>query len=100
MQALDLRAAALAAYEESLSIARKLPATDPGNAEWQVDLIAGLSKVSTAADPPRAWAVLREALAIAEAMAREGKLTPEQHDWPQRLREALAKLQPEQADVR
>jgi len=43
---------------------------------------------------------LREALAIAEALARERKLTPEQQAWPQGLRDALAKLPPETAKGR
>jgi hypothetical protein len=36
-----------------------------------------------------------EALAIAERLAREGKLTAVQRNWPQLLREVLAKLPPE-----
>jgi hypothetical protein len=38
---------------------------------------------------------LREALAIAEALARAGRLRAAQQDWPQMLRDALAKLPPE-----
>jgi hypothetical protein len=45
--------------------------------------------VSTASDPPGARAVLREALAIAETLAREGKLTAAQQGWPQALRDML-----------
>jgi tetratricopeptide (TPR) repeat protein len=94
------RAGALAAYEESLAIRRKLAAADPGNAGWQADLVDSLYRVSTAAEPPRARAALREALVIAEALAREGKLTAAQQNWPQLLRDALAKLPPEEADAR
>ena len=39
--------AALAAYEESLAIMRKLAAADPGNADWDRDhrrLAAGLTR--------------------------------------------------------
>jgi tetratricopeptide (TPR) repeat protein len=94
------RAGALAAYEEDLAIMRKLTAADPGNVRWQTDLVAALYKISTASDPSRARAVLREALAIAEALAREGKLTVEQQDWPQELRDELAKLPPEAAGAK
>jgi hypothetical protein len=37
------------------------------------------------------------ALAIAEMLARENKLTAAQQGWPQALRDMLAKLPPEQA---
>ena len=39
------RAGALAAYEESLAIMRKLAAADPGNAGWQRDVSVSLNKV-------------------------------------------------------
>ena len=94
------RVGALAAYEESLGVRRKLAAADPGNAGWQAGLIIGLYKLSTVSDPPRARAALQEALAIAEKLAREGKLTAAQQNWPQHLRDELAKLPPEQAEAR
>jgi hypothetical protein len=94
------RAGALTAYEESLAIRRKLAAADPRNPEWQADLVVSLHKISTASDPPRARALLQEALAILEALAREGKLTAAQQSWPQIFRDALAKLPPEQAEAR
>jgi hypothetical protein len=94
------RAGALAAYEEDLAIARKLAAADPGNAQWQADLVLSLYKLSTVSDPPQARAALREALAIAEALARDGKPNVAQQDWLQRLRDALAKLPPEAAEAR
>jgi hypothetical protein len=40
---------------------------------------------------------LREALAIAETLAREGKLTAAQQGWPRAMRDMLAKLPPQQA---
>ena len=58
------------------------------------------TRSASASDPPRARAALREALAIVEALAREGKLTAAQQNWPQLLRDALAKLPPEQAEAR
>jgi tetratricopeptide (TPR) repeat protein len=93
------RAAALAAYEESLAISRKLAAADPGNADWQADLVISLYRVSTASDTPRARAALREALAIAEGLARQGKLTAAQRNWPQHLSDALAKLPHEKVEA-
>jgi tetratricopeptide (TPR) repeat protein len=39
------RQAALAAYEESLGITRRLAAADPGNANWQRDLSVDLNKI-------------------------------------------------------
>ena len=94
------RSGALAAYEEGLAIRRKLAVADPGNVARQADLVFSLWRVSTASDPAQARAVLREALAIAEALAREDKLTTAQQDWLKRLQEALAKLPPEQAEAR
>jgi hypothetical protein len=91
------RAGALSVYEESLRIMRKLAAADPGNANW--DLAVSLYKVSTVADVPRARTALREALAIVEALEREGKLTPAQRSAPQLIRDALAKLPPVTVEV-
>ena len=78
---------------------RKLAAADPGNAGWQADLVVSLYRVSTVSDPPRARAALREALAIVEALARDNRLTAAQKNWPQMLRDALAKLPPEAAEA-
>jgi hypothetical protein len=94
------RSGALVAYEESLAIMRKLAAADAGNADWQIDLAISLYKIGTASDPPRAREALREALAILEALAREGKLAAAQQSWPKLLRDALAKLPPEKAEAR
>jgi hypothetical protein len=46
--------------------------------QWQSDLVVSLSKVSATSDPQQARAVLREALAIVERLARDGKLTASQ----------------------
>ncbi len=86
------RAGALAAYEESLAIRRKLAAADPGNAGWQTDLVVSLYNISRASDVPRAQAALREALAILEVLAREGKLSAEQQSWAKSLQAELDKL--------
>jgi tetratricopeptide (TPR) repeat protein len=94
------RAGALAAYEESLSIARRLLAVDRGSVGWQVDLVVSLYKLSAVVDPARARAALREALAVAEVLAREDKLNAAQRELPRRIGDALAALPPEQAEAR
>ena len=76
------RPAALAAYEESLAIRRKLAAADPGNTEWQAELVISLFKVSTAADPPRPRAALREAVAIAEGSRARASSPPRRKTGP------------------
>jgi Flp pilus assembly protein TadD len=93
------RTGALAAYEESLSIMRKLAASDPHNARWQTDLVVSLYKINAVSDPPVARVSLREALGILEALARVGKLTAAQQNWPQSFRDELAKLPPEGAEA-
>ncbi|MET0538720.1 MAG: hypothetical protein ABWZ64_12370 [Xanthobacteraceae bacterium] len=90
----------LAAYQKSLAIRQQLAERDKGNAGWQTDLVIGLVKVSTVAEPVQARAALTQARAIDETLAREGKLTAGQQSWPQDLRERLAKLPPEQAEAR
>ena len=91
-QAAGDRAGALAAYEESLAIRRKLVTLDPSNAGWQTYLVVCLYLLSASADATRARAALREALAIVEALARDNRLTAAHQNWPQDLRDALAKL--------
>jgi hypothetical protein len=41
-----------------------------------------------------------EAVSVLDAIMRESKLTAARQDWPQLLRDALAKLPPEQAEAR
>jgi hypothetical protein len=100
LAALDRRDEALAAYQDGLAIARKLAASDTGNAGWQTDLAFCLAKVSTVSDPPRTRAALTEALAIAETLARDGKPTAAQQMLLKHIRDRLAELPPEQAEAR
>lgn len=86
--------AALAVYEESLAVRRRLAASEPGEPKWQIHLVVSLYKVSTAAVPNRARALLVEAVALAEKLVREGHLKGDQEKWPGIMREALAKLPP------
>jgi tetratricopeptide (TPR) repeat protein len=94
------QARARAFYEESLGVMRRLSAADPGNAQWQPDLLVNLVKASTVSEPPSARQALGEALTIAEALARDGKLTVAQKNWPQLIRARLAALPPEQDEAR
>jgi tetratricopeptide (TPR) repeat protein len=119
-------AGALADYNESVAVARRLAVADPGSLEAQHDLSAGLEMVGYAQlatddragalisyeeslairvdgarlPADRAGALLREALAIAERLERDGKLPAAQQNWPNLLRDMLAKLPPEQAEAR
>jgi hypothetical protein len=89
------RVGALAVFEESLAIRRWFAMSDPSHVGWQADLAEGLYNLSIVGDAPRARVALREALSIAEALARDNKLTAAQQGWPQMIRDALAKLPPE-----
>ena len=64
---------ALAAYRTSLALIEPLAARDPGNAEWQRDLIVSLVKLGGASGEHAHWA---RALAIAEALRARGALAP------------------------
>jgi tetratricopeptide (TPR) repeat protein len=87
------------AYEEAVEIMRWLVTADPKSSAWQRGLVSRLYWLSTAADPAAARAALREAIAIAEMLARDNKLPAAEQRWPQILREELAKLPPETADA-
>jgi hypothetical protein len=85
-------AGALAAYQESLDIARKLAAQDPDNAQAQTDLVVSLVRIRKAVDPPQVRTILTEALLILEKLDQEHKLTAAQKNWPDMVRTALSKL--------
>jgi tetratricopeptide (TPR) repeat protein len=88
MQAGD-RAGALAAYEEGLKIAREL-AKDKGNAQAQTDLVVSLTKVAQVSPDP--GPLYREALAILEALEKEGRLSKVQQGWIGWVKGKLAAL--------
>ena len=92
-------AAALAAYEESLTIRRRLAASDPTKPGWQADLAVALYNISTV-DPLRASAALHEALAIIDALARDGKILAYEKNLRQRFLDAVAKLPSNTAEIR
>jgi hypothetical protein len=95
----DDHAAALAAYDECLAIRRTLTASDPAQPGWQADLAVALYNISTV-DPLRARPALREAIAIIDTLAREGKILAYEKGLRQRFVEALAKLPSEAAQQR
>ncbi len=70
------RAGALQAYEESLEIARRLAAADPGNAGWARDLIVSNVKLRRWPITAPWYEALRGGLAIAEDLAKSGRLAP------------------------
>ena len=78
-------AGALAAYEESLAIARRLAAIDPGNVSWQTDLVVSLYKIAIMAEGERKQAALDDAIKIVDRLDAEGKLSPAQKDWKNKL---------------
>ena len=104
-----------AAYEESLAIGRKEAATYPDDLAWQYDVsysLLGIGHVRLAAgDRAGALAAYAETVAIRRKLtaadqgnvnwqfdlARDKKLTAAQQNYPNLLREALAKLPPEKA---
>jgi tetratricopeptide (TPR) repeat protein len=91
------RVGALAAFEEALEISQRLVAADPNNTQYQTSLVIMLYKVSTASEGARAIDALRTAIALADRLEREGKLTATQRPWPRLLRQALSKIAPETA---
>jgi tetratricopeptide (TPR) repeat protein len=95
----NAHAAALTAYEESLAIRRRLVISNPTKPGWQADLAVALYNISTV-DPLRASAALHEALAIIDALAREGKILAYEKNLRQRFLDALAKLPSETAEIR
>jgi len=80
------------AYQASLAIAERLAKADPADAAWQRELVLSLIRISFAADPAGARTALERALAIAEALARDGKLAGPQQKLPHLIRGALEKL--------
>jgi len=72
---------ALAAYQESLDIGRKLAAQDPGNAEAQRDAFVSLTKVASMKlandDRDTALSFFKQALSIAERLEATDTSNPQ-----------------------
>ena len=78
-------------YRAGLAIAETLARRDPGNAEWQRDLIVSCVNIAEA-DPAAAPALLTRALDIARQLEASGKLAPVDAWMPGDLARRLAEL--------
>jgi tetratricopeptide (TPR) repeat protein len=93
-------AGAMESFRKGLQIVERLARQDPSNARWQADRVVSLVRISTAIDATTpegretARSALRQALAIAEGLVADGKMTShEQQDWVKELRRRLAVLE-------
>ncbi len=84
-RALGDTATALAAYEESLAISRKLATLDATNVQWQTDLVVGLYKIALMTGDDKKAASVDEAIKIVERLDAEGKLSPDKKNWKDML---------------
>ena len=85
---------ALQAFTEQKNIADQLATADPGNAQWQRDLVVSYVKLAeTAAAGPRpasAATHYREALHVARDLAASGRLAPADARMVEALEQRLA----------
>ena len=87
--------AALSSYKEDLQIAQKLAARDPGNAQWQTDLVISFWKLAVVLEQQgtpqkrEAGAKYQRALEILRPLAVENRLTAEQKTWIARIEARL-----------
>ena len=86
---------ALQAYTEAMNIADRLAAADPGNAQWQRDLIVSHWRLADLLErtPERTAAAAAhwsQALAIARALADTGRLAPTDAYFVETLEQRLA----------
>jgi hypothetical protein len=79
-----------ALLHKALVIRDRLGAADPGNAQWQIDIVMLLLGLAQAGEDPPAR--LARALEIVRRLEAEGKLTPDQKSWPQAIEQAIAAL--------
>jgi tetratricopeptide (TPR) repeat protein len=82
-------AGALSTYEEGLAILRALLALDRGNVQAQSEVAVALTKTASVSD--NAAVLYREALAILDALAATGKLSPEQESLREFIKVLLAR---------
>ena len=92
-------AGALVSFRKGMEITQRLARQDPTNAQWQADMVVSLVRISRATDPTTpegretARSALQRALAIAEKLAAEGRMTDHhQQAWVEDLRARLAVL--------
>jgi len=79
---------ALKSYQDELAIIERLANSDPGNAEWQRDLIISYKKIADCSPPKVRRANLSRALEITQALYASGRLAPKDEG----MVSALAKL--------
>jgi hypothetical protein len=82
--------AARSAYAESVAVMRGLLEREPSNALWQSDLALLETKSALLSEGEARRKQLNDALAIVEALARDGRLVGPQTQWPDQLRKLLA----------
>ena len=83
------RAGALKSYRDGLAIRERLAQSDPGNAQWQQDVISSNWRLASAGDDAaRRWALIIASFRNLPA----DKLTAEQAQWLQTAEANLAKL--------
>jgi len=78
---------AAAAYQAGLSVARRMVALEPDEAEWKMDLVRALGKAAAAGAGPLTY--LEEALAILKDVEAKGQLIPARRFWAERIGKAL-----------
>ena len=71
-----------------------LAGSDPGNAEWQLDLALGLVRLAGASDGKNAVAALSGALEIVTELERDGGLPGERADLRVLIETRLSEAQP------
>ncbi len=84
---------ALAAFRDSLAVSERLVAHDPSNAEWQTDVADAHFKIGQViadyqGDRTAARAHYDAALEVIARLSAAGRLTDEQKDWSDEIREA------------
>jgi tetratricopeptide (TPR) repeat protein len=82
-------------YEDGMRVAETLAAADPGNSDWQRDLIVSNVKLAApaeAAEPERAREHYAEALRIARALEESGRLAPVDSGMVEELKRRLVAL--------
>jgi hypothetical protein len=82
-------AEALKSFRDGLAIRERLAQSDPGNANWQFDLVVSHWKLAANGDDaPRRLAFI---VATLRKLKAENRLTPEQERWLPKAEEQLAK---------
>jgi tetratricopeptide (TPR) repeat protein len=87
----DVPAARLS-FEESVQIARRVVRLAPDYWQWRFDLAIGLIRLARTTAPNHTREILDEALAIAEELDRQGKLSGAERELPQVIRSVISEI--------